>query len=69
MLLSGSGDVIQPTDGILCAGSGGAYAMAAARALVAHTELPPGAIVREALGIAAGIDIYTNTNLTVEELP
>lgn len=69
LLLSGSGDVIQPTDGILCAGSGGAYAMAAARALVAHTELPPGAIVREALGIAAGIDIYTNTNLTVEELP
>lgn len=69
LLLSGSGDVIQPTDGILCAGSGGAYALAAARALVAHTELSPAEIVREALGIAAGIDIYTNTSLTVEELP
>ena len=69
LLLTGSGDVIQPTDGILCAGSGGAYALAAARALVTHTELPPGQIVRESLKIAAGIDIYTNENLTVEELP
>ncbi|MEW4567527.1 ATP-dependent protease subunit HslV [Tautonia sp. JC769] len=69
LLLSGSGDVIQPTDGILCAGSGGAYALAAARALVAHTDLSPGEIVRESLKIAAGIDIYTNESLTVEELP
>jgi ATP-dependent HslUV protease subunit HslV len=68
-LLSGSGDVIQPTDGILCAGSGGAYALAAARALVTHTELSPGEIVRESLKIAAGIDIYTNESITVEELP
>jgi ATP-dependent HslUV protease subunit HslV len=68
LLLSGSGDVIQPTDGILCAGSGGGYALAAARALIAHTELSAGEIVRNALTIAGGIDIYTNGNLTVEEL-
>jgi ATP-dependent HslUV protease subunit HslV len=69
LLLSGSGDVIQPTDGILAAGSGGAYALASARALVAHTDLSPGAIVRESLKIASGIDIYTNECITVEELP
>ena len=69
LLLSGSGDVIQPTDGILSAGSGGPYALAAARALIAHTDLPAGEIVRESLKIAGGIDIYTNANLTVEELP
>jgi ATP-dependent HslUV protease, peptidase subunit HslV len=68
LLVSGSGDVIQPSDGILATGSGGGYALAAARALVARTELPAGAIVREALAIAAGIDIYTSGNLTVEEL-
>src|SRR5438270_9186693 len=69
LLLSGSGDVIQPTDGILSAGSGGGYALAAARALLARTDLPAAEIVREALSIAAGIDIYTNGHLTVEELP
>lgn len=69
LLLSGSGDVIQPTDGILCAGSGGGYALAAARALIAHTELSAGEIVRCSLGIAGGIDIYTNDHITVEELP
>jgi ATP-dependent HslUV protease subunit HslV len=68
LLLSGSGDVIQATDGILCAGSGGGYALAAARALIAHTELSAGEIVRNSLTIAGGIDIYTNGNLTVEEL-
>jgi ATP-dependent HslUV protease subunit HslV len=68
LLLSGSGDVIQPTDGILSAGSGGGFALAAARALVKHTELSAAEIVRESLGIAGGIDIYTNGNLTVEEL-
>jgi ATP-dependent HslUV protease subunit HslV len=68
LLLSGSGDVIQPSDGILATGSGGAYALAAARALVAHTNLSASEIVRTALSIAAGIDIYTNENLTVEEL-
>jgi ATP-dependent HslUV protease subunit HslV len=68
LLLSGSGDVIQPSDGILATGSGGPFALAAARALIAHTELPAGQIVRESLKIAGGIDIYTNGNVTVEEL-
>ncbi len=69
LLLSGMGDVIQPTDGILTAGSGGGYALAAARALIANTPLSAGEIVRKSLEIAGGIDIYTNGNLTVEELP
>jgi ATP-dependent HslUV protease, peptidase subunit HslV len=69
LLVSGSGDVIQPSDGILATGSGGPYALASARALLAHTTLGAGEIVRESLKIAAGIDIYTNENLTVEELP
>lgn len=68
LLVSGSGDVIQPSDGILATGSGGGYALAAARALMAHTEMPAGEIVRKALEIAGGIDIYTNGNLTIEEL-
>jgi len=68
LLLSGSGDVIQSSDGILSTGSGGGYALAAARALLTHTELSAGQIVREALKVAGGIDIYTNGNLTVEEL-
>ncbi len=61
--------MIQPSDGILATGSGGGYALAAARALMAHTEMPAGEIVRKSLEIAGGIDIYTNGNLTVEELP
>lgn len=69
LLLSGMGDVIQPTDGILTAGSGGGYALAAARALIANTDLSANEIVRKSLEIAGGIDIYTNGNLTVEELP
>jgi ATP-dependent HslUV protease subunit HslV len=69
LLLTGSGDVIQPSDGVLSTGSGGGYALAAARALLAHTSLPAAEVVRESLKIAAGIDIYTNDNLTVEELP
>jgi ATP-dependent HslUV protease subunit HslV len=69
LLLSGQGDVIQPSDGLLCAGSGGGYALAAARALLKHTDLPAAEIVREALTIAGGIDIYTNEHLTVETLP
>lgn len=68
LLVSGIGDVIQPTDGVLGIGSGGNYAVAAARALVAHSSLSAGEIVRAALEIAAGIDIYTNTNITVQEL-
>jgi ATP-dependent HslUV protease subunit HslV len=68
LLLTGNGDVIQPTDGILGIGAGGSYALAAARALVAHSGLTAAAIVRTALEIAAGIDIYTNTHIMVEEL-
>ena len=68
LLLSGTGDVIAPDDGILAVGSGGPYAMAAARALLQHTALPADAIVREALKIAAGIDIYTNDSIRVETL-
>ena len=68
LLVSGSGDVIQPSDGILSTGSGGGYALAAARALLKHTELSAAEVVRESLKIAAGIDIYTNDFLTVEEL-
>jgi len=68
LLVSGSGDVIQPTDGILATGSGGGYALASARALLAHTSLSAAEIVRESLQIASGIDIYTNGHLTVEEL-
>jgi ATP-dependent HslUV protease subunit HslV len=69
LLLSGSGDVIQPSDGMLATGSGGGFALASARALMAHTELSAGEIVRESLKIAGEIDIYTNGTLTVEELP
>jgi ATP-dependent HslUV protease, peptidase subunit HslV len=68
LLLTGTGDVIQPTDGVLGIGSGGSYAVAAARALLKHSSLSAAEIVREALVIAAGIDIYTNTNIIVEEL-
>ena len=68
-ILSGSGDVIEPDDGICAIGSGGGFALAAARALFTATELPPRAIAEQAMKIAADICIYTNTNLTIEELP
>lgn len=68
LLLSGNGDVIQPTDGIAAVGSGGNYALAAARALVRHSPLDTREIVRTALSIAAEIDIYTNTHLVIEQL-
>ena len=68
LLVTGNGDVVQPSDGILGIGSGGQYAGAAARALVSHTEMPSGDIVRAALGVAAGIDVYTNDAVVVEEL-
>jgi len=67
-LLSGNGDVIAPDDGVLAIGSGGSYALAAARALVQHTELSAGEIATAALRIAGEICIYTNTNLILEEL-
>lgn len=68
LLVSGTGDVIQPTDGIIGIGSGSNYAIAAARALVNHSSLSAQEIVTEALTIAGGIDIYTNTNIAVETL-
>ncbi|NHM25915.1 ATP-dependent protease subunit HslV [Desulfofundulus sp. TPOSR] len=68
LVLSGGGEVIEPDDGIAAIGSGGPYALAAARALAKHTDLSAGEIAREALLIAAGICVYTNDNITVEEL-
>ena len=67
-LLSGTGDLIQPDDGLLAIGSGGSFALAAARALVQHTNLSAEEIAREAMAIAADICIYTNNNITVESL-
>ncbi len=68
LLVSGTGDVIQPTDGILGIGSGGNYAKAAAKALVEHSQLSAAEIVRTALEIAADICVYSNRNIVVEEL-
>ena len=68
LLITGQGDVVQPTDGIIGIGSGGQYAMAAARALARHSKLPATDIVRESLQIAAEIDVYTHDNIIVEEL-
>jgi ATP-dependent HslUV protease subunit HslV len=67
-LVSGNGEVIEPDDGLLAIGSGGPYALAAARALTRHTELTPREIVTEALETAASICIYTNREFLVEEL-
>ena len=67
-LLSGTGDLIEPDDGIIGIGSGGAFAQAAAKALARHTALSPREIARHAMTIASEICIYTNANLTIEEL-
>ncbi|MCA1958540.1 MAG: ATP-dependent protease subunit HslV [Nitrospira sp.] len=67
-IISGTGDVVEPEDGILAIGSGGAYALAAARALLNHSDLDAATIVAEAMKIAGGIDIYTNQQIIVEEL-
>ena len=67
-ILSGTGDVIEPEDGVAAIGSGGPYAQAAARALAENTELSSREIVEKAMKIAAGICIYTNENIAVEEL-
>lgn len=67
-LLSGNGDVIAPDDGVLAIGSGGSYALAAARALIKHTNLSAREIAVEALGISGEICIYSNQNIIVEEL-
>ena len=68
LLLSGTGDLIEPDDGVLAVGSGATAAVAAARALVSHTDLDARSIVTEALSIAASIDLYTNDRLTIEEI-
>ncbi len=69
LLVSGTGDLISPEEGILAVGSGGPFALAAARTLLKHRpELSAADIAREALGIAAAIDIYTNDHITLEEL-
>lgn len=68
LLLSGTGDLIEPDDGVLAIGSGGVPAMAAARALLARTDLDLRTIAEESLRIAAAIDVFTNDNLTIEEI-
>ncbi len=67
-VLSGTGDLIEPDDGIVAVGSGGPYALSAARALARHSQLDARQIATEAMKIAADICIYTNPNLTIEEL-
>ncbi len=69
LLVTGQGDVVSPNDGVLGIGSGGDFAVSAARALKKHSTLTASEIVRESLEIAAEIDVYTNTNIIVEEFP
>jgi ATP-dependent HslUV protease, peptidase subunit HslV len=68
LVISGTGDIIEPDDGILAIGSGGSYALSAARALLAHSALPARQLVEESMKLAAEICIYTNDRLTIEEL-
>ncbi len=68
LVLSGNGEVVEPDEGVAAIGSGGGYASAAARALIAHSDLDAEEIVREAMKIAADMCIYTNANLTVEKV-
>jgi ATP-dependent HslUV protease subunit HslV len=68
LVLSGSGDVIEPDDPVIAIGSGGNYALAAARALIAHSAIEPRAIAEEAMRIAASICLFTNDQISVEEL-
>ena len=65
LLVSGTGDVIEPTDGVLAIGSGGSYATAAGRALIRHTDLAPAALCRAAMEVAGELCIYSNTKITV----
>jgi ATP-dependent HslUV protease subunit HslV len=67
-VISGTGDVVEPEDGILAIGSGGPYALASARALLGHSTLDARAIVEESMRIAGAIDIYTNQQIVIEEL-
>ncbi|MFP4396922.1 MAG: ATP-dependent protease subunit HslV [Desulfonatronovibrio sp.] len=66
LIISGNGDVIEPDDGIAAIGSGGAYALAAARAMVHNTQIPAGEIVEKAMNIASEICVYTNNNIILE---
>lgn len=68
LVISGNGEVIEPDDGVIAIGSGGNYALAAAKALVQNTELSASEIVRKSLEIAASICVFTNNNIVVEEL-
>jgi ATP-dependent HslUV protease subunit HslV len=68
LIISGTGDVIEPDDGIAAVGSGGSYALAAARMLIKHTDLSAREIVQESLNAASDICVYTNKNFTIEEL-
>lgn len=68
LIISGTGDVIEPDDGLVAIGSGGPYALAAARAMLKHTDLPAREITEEAMLIAADICVYTNDNIIVEEI-
>ncbi len=68
LIISGNGDVLEPEDGLIAIGSGGPYALSAAKALVKHTELTPRQVAEEALQIAGEICIYTNNNIVIEEL-
>jgi len=68
LLITGQGDVLEPDDGLAGIGSGGGYALAAARALMRHADLPPSEIARKALLIASEIDVYTNDRIIVEEV-
>lgn len=68
LIISGTGEVIEPDDDVAAIGSGGMYAMAAAKALVRHTDMTPADIVRESLKIASSICVYTNDNIHVEEI-
>jgi ATP-dependent HslUV protease subunit HslV len=69
LVVSGGGDVVEPDDDIIAIGSGGNYALAAARVLIKHTNLDAKTIAEEAMRVAAGICVYTNDQLTFEELP
>ncbi len=68
LIISGSGDVIEPSDGVVGIGSGGAFAVAAARALLGNTQLPPRQVIEQSMAIAGDLCIYTNRNVTVVEL-
>jgi ATP-dependent HslUV protease subunit HslV len=68
LLVSGTGEVLSPDDEVVAVGSGGSYALAASRALLKYTELSAEEVVRESLLIASEIDIYTNDQITIEEL-